>query len=150
MVQYIQKLFGRHEIKINPYDPCVANKCINEKQCTVCWYVDDAKISHEDKGVVDQVILSIEEKFGKMTVTRGKKHSFVGMDIEFKINGTVALSMDEYIKECIDIYGNKIKKSASSPAKGNLFDEDEGDEAKIHNEDLAEKFHHTTAKLLYT
>ena len=44
--------------KINPYDPCVANKCINEKQCTVCWYVDDTKISHEDKGVVDHVIQS--------------------------------------------------------------------------------------------
>ena len=25
----------------NPYDPCVANKMINGKQKTICWYVDD-------------------------------------------------------------------------------------------------------------
>jgi hypothetical protein len=26
---------------INPYDPCVANKIIHDKQMTVCWHVDD-------------------------------------------------------------------------------------------------------------
>ncbi len=31
---------------INPYDPCVANKVINGKQMTVCWHVDDLKVSH--------------------------------------------------------------------------------------------------------
>jgi len=31
---------------LNPYDPCVANKIINGKQCTIVWYVDDNKISH--------------------------------------------------------------------------------------------------------
>ena len=42
---------------INPYDPCVANKVINNNQCTICWYVDDTKISHHDSRVVDAVIL---------------------------------------------------------------------------------------------
>ena len=93
---------------INPYDPCVANKTINKKQCTVAWYVDDTKISHEDPKVVDWVIQKIEEKFGKMSVTRGKKHTFVGIDIEFHDNGTVSLSMLDYVKECIDLYRDKI------------------------------------------
>ncbi len=26
---------------INPYDPCIANKIIHDKQMTVCWHVDD-------------------------------------------------------------------------------------------------------------
>jgi hypothetical protein len=69
--------------EINPYDQCVANKVINGKQCTICWYVDDLKISHVDKDVVTQVILDIERSYGKMTVTRGKKHTYVGMDIEY-------------------------------------------------------------------
>jgi hypothetical protein len=30
---------------LNPYDLCVANKDINEKQTTVCWHVDDLKVS---------------------------------------------------------------------------------------------------------
>ena len=55
--------------KLNPYDPCVAIKDINGKQCTICWYVDDTKISHEDSKVVDSVIKELEEGFGKMTLT---------------------------------------------------------------------------------
>ena len=91
--------------KLNKYDPCVANKMVNGKQCTICWYVDDTKISHVDPGVVDDVITKIEERFGKMVVTRGKKHNFVGMDIEFKDNGPVQILMQEYIKECFVAFG---------------------------------------------
>ena len=25
---------------INPYDLCVANKIVNDKQLTICWYAD--------------------------------------------------------------------------------------------------------------
>ena len=41
---------------INPYNTCVANKVINGKQCTVCWYVDDLKISHMEQAVIDNII----------------------------------------------------------------------------------------------
>ena len=41
--------------ELNPYDLCVANANINGKQCTVCWYVDDNKISHKDQEVVASV-----------------------------------------------------------------------------------------------
>jgi len=34
--------------KINPYDICVANKMVNEKQHTITWHVDDVKSSHVD------------------------------------------------------------------------------------------------------
>ena len=67
--------------KLNKCVPCVANKVVNGKQCTVAWYVDDNKISHVDSKVVDSVIEMIESKFGTMTKRRGKKHVFVGMDI---------------------------------------------------------------------
>ena len=33
-------------LEVNPYDPCVANKLVNGSQMTVCWHVDDLKISH--------------------------------------------------------------------------------------------------------
>jgi hypothetical protein len=29
---------------INPYDPCVTNKIMDENQLTVCWHVDDLLI----------------------------------------------------------------------------------------------------------
>ena len=135
--------------ELNKYDPCVANKMINGKQCTICWYVDDTKISHVDKNVVDWVINQLEDKFGKMTVTRGTKHTFVGVDIEFLKNGTVQLSMDDYVQECIDKYKDEVRQKATTPAKGDLFDDDEGDLSELLAEDEAEKFHHTTAKLLF-
>ena len=55
--------------KLNPYDQCAANKQINNKQCTIVWYVDDIKISHEDPKVVTTVINGLEKRFGKMSVT---------------------------------------------------------------------------------
>ena len=82
--------------KINPYDPCVTNKMVNNEQRTICWYVDDTKISHKDSEVVDWVLEKLESKFGKMTVTRDKKHPFVGIDIEFNGDAAVSLSMDKY------------------------------------------------------
>ena len=37
---------------------------MNGKQCTVLWYVDDVKVSHVEKGVVQNVINEIEKEFG--------------------------------------------------------------------------------------
>ena len=67
--------------EINPYDKCVANKIINGKQCTIVWYVDDNKISHEDPNVVTEVIELMKSHFGDLTVTRGNKYRFLGMNI---------------------------------------------------------------------
>ena len=45
---FFEKLVGDLEaygFKINTYDLCVANKMIGGKQLTVCWNLDDLKIS---------------------------------------------------------------------------------------------------------
>ena len=97
---------------MNPYDPCVANKTIKGKQCTICCYVDDTKISHQDTSIVDLIIQQIEMKFGKMTVARGRKHIFVEVNIKFMNDGTVKLSMDDFVNECIAIYGTDVKKQS--------------------------------------
>ena len=34
--------------EVNPYNPCVTNKTVNESQMTVTWHVDDLKISNVD------------------------------------------------------------------------------------------------------
>ena len=113
-------------------------------------YVDDTKISYEYSKVVDWVISELEHEFGKMTVTCGSKHTFVGIDDkEFNTNGTVTLSMDEYVQECIKLHEGEIQKSAATPAKGDPFDSDEVDNAIMLDEEKADKFHHTTAILLY-
>ena len=94
---------------VNPYDPCVANKIIDGHQCTICWYVDDNKISLKDPKVVDKIISELEQEFGTMTVKRGQVHDFVGMRIELLNDGKVFITMDKYIKESIEAFGEEIK-----------------------------------------
>ena len=37
---------------VNPYDTCVANNMVDGAKMTMCWHVDDPKISHRDKEIV--------------------------------------------------------------------------------------------------
>jgi hypothetical protein len=64
---------------MNPYDPCVWNKIINSKQCTICFHVDDCKISHVSAEVLDNIIAWLHEEYenvftdgsSKIKVARG-------------------------------------------------------------------------------
>jgi hypothetical protein len=85
--------------ELDPHDTCVGNKMmVDEKQCTVAWYIDDNKISHVDHKIITGVADEIEARFGKMTITRGKKHVFWGMDITYLDNGTAEIRMLNYVK----------------------------------------------------
>ena len=113
----------------------------------MCWYVDDNKILHVDPKVVDSVIEMIESKFGTMTNRRGKKHTFVGMDIEFLGGGKVKILMKEYLEESIVSFGEDLYKKTTTPAKSDLFKIDEM--SKRLDKDTSERFHHIVSKLLF-
>jgi hypothetical protein len=132
---------------VNPYDQCVANATINGNTCTICWYVDDNKISHVDPAVVTDIISKIENKFGKMKVSRGNEHDFLGMKIKFHENKTVSIDMKSYVKGAIDEFPEDIIKNASTPATRYLF-ETRDDSVRLDH-DKTEIFHSTVAKLLY-
>ena len=134
---------------LNEYNACIANLNINGSQCTVCWYIDYNKILHTDPKVVDWVIKELEKQFNKMTVTKGKEHSFVAMDIIFRKDKNFEITMKECLRESIDVFDETISKPARTPAKGNLFDEDDEEEKEKLQEVEAEMFHHIVAKLLY-
>ena len=38
--------------EINPYDPCVANKIVSGHHMTICWHLDDLKVSHKNEDAV--------------------------------------------------------------------------------------------------
>lgn len=132
---------------LNPYDQCIANCTIDGKQCTIAWYVDDNKISHVDPNVVTNIIKKIEERFDKMTVTRGREHTFLGMNIRYTENGTAIIKMQEYLKEAINESGMTIKRVAATPADKELFEVD--GQAQLLPKGEAEVFHSVVAKLLY-
>ena len=133
--------------ELNPYEPCVANKMIDGKQCTICWYVDDLKVSHVDSRVVSGVIEEIEARYGKMVVKRGAKHTYVGMDIEYTGAGDAKIIMKDYITECVSEFGEDCTGRVRTPAAEYLFDTDEAS-PKL-SEDKRKLLHSITAKLLF-
>jgi len=133
--------------ELNPYDLCVANAIIDDKHCTIRWYVDDNIITHADPNQVTYVIDKIKEKFGKMVVSRGKSHDFLGMKIDFLDDKTVTVGMKKHIKGAITNFPEDIIRNAATPAAKYLFETSDTDE-KLSPE-LADKFHRIVAKLLY-
>ena len=86
-----RKTLIREGFEINSYDPCVANKMVNGKQQTICWHVDDCKLSHRDKRVNGRFILVLKEEYkcifkdgsGQMTVSCRKIHDYLGMTLDY-------------------------------------------------------------------
>ena len=132
---------------INPYDKCVANKQINGKQCTIVWYVDDVKISHAEEKVVRQVISDIERPFGKMNVTIGKEHEYLGMKVRITDDRKIEIDMREQIDEILESFGYNIEDGASTPAARHLMMVNA--KGILLDPKRKESFHSNTAKLLY-
>jgi len=79
---------------------CMANKIINNSQLTICWYVDDMNISHINESEVIKMIESITKKFGKMNVSRGLSHTYLGIDFT-KREKKVEIIMKAYLQEFV-------------------------------------------------
>ena len=86
------------------------------------------KILHADPNVVTQMIDKLESHFEKMTVTRGREHNFLGMDITYTEDRTAEIKMESYLQKAIDNFHGDIKNEAISPHKKNLFEVDESSE----------------------
>ena len=110
--------------KVNAYDPCVATKMINGKQHTISWHVDDLKASHVDPKVNDDFHKWLQEEYGQVkevTATRGTKHVYLGMTLDFSKAGVVRVQMKDYIKAMVDELPKHMKGKAKTPAANHLF-----------------------------
>jgi hypothetical protein len=92
--------------KINPYDPCVANRLINGTQHTVVWHVDDLKSSHTSAQVNDNFHNWLNEKYGNERIgivkaICGKLHKYLGMTLDYSENEVLQIDMQEYVEEMI-------------------------------------------------
>ena len=72
---------------ISPYDPCVANKVINDKQLTICWHIDNLFIGHVNPAVVTSFLDWLAARYNthdiKLNVVRGPTHDYLGMNLDF-------------------------------------------------------------------
>jgi hypothetical protein len=109
---------------LNPYDPCVANtdKVVDGKQMTVCWHVDDLKVSHCDPAQVTIFGEWLSTKYGVAVAThQGKVHDYLGMIFEFSTKGKVMVAMMEYIKTILNNFPETITGTKTSTAVDHLF-----------------------------
>jgi hypothetical protein len=89
------KSLTKQGYKINPYDGCVVNKVVKGKQVTICFHIDDCKISYKSSAVIDDTIAWLrvkyksifEDGFRQMKVHRGKIHKYLGMSLDFSHKG---------------------------------------------------------------
>ena len=140
--------------EINPYNPCVANKIINNKQMTICSHVDDLFIGHVDPTVVTSFLDWLAQRYDteekKLNVVRGHhKHDYLGMNLDFSTSGEVQINMIQYIKKISDAFPKQITGVQSTPSGDRLFQVRPPTEATFLPEEQARAFHHTTAQLLF-
>jgi hypothetical protein len=81
--KWISELKGMG-FEINPYDPCVVNKMINDSQMTVRWHVDDLMLSHASNEAPSQFLRALKDIYGdNLAENTGKVHEPNGYRFTF-------------------------------------------------------------------
>ena len=74
---------------------------------TICYHVDDCKLSHHRSKVNDQMIKWLRKEYesifedgsGKMTVSRGKVHKYLGMTLDYTVRGQVQITIIDFLEK---------------------------------------------------
>jgi hypothetical protein len=74
---------------------------------SICFHVDDCKLSHRDPIVMVGRVFEksnecvFEDGSSQMTVSRGKVHKCLGMTLDYEVRGQVKISMFVYVDEIL-------------------------------------------------
>jgi len=112
--------------RVNPYDPCVANRIVRNRQHTVIWHVDVLKSSHVNSKVNDDFLNWLKKKYandgvGKVTATRGKRHDYLGITLFFLGEGKLKIDMIDYINKCVKNFPKGLMGKLNTPGRRNCF-----------------------------
>ena len=70
---------------------------------TICWHVDDLFVGHADPNVVTDFLKWLANQYDtadkNLNITRGNRHDYLGMTIDFSHDDAVAFDMIPYIKK---------------------------------------------------
>jgi hypothetical protein len=124
---------------------------INGSICTILWHVDDLKISHIEADVITDIIQQLSDEFGHvapLSTHHGKKHDYLGMQIDFSTPSKVQISMYDYISKILDDAPANMNSTAPTPAAKYLFEVNSTNPTFLNAAD-AELFHHMVAQLLF-
>ena len=104
--------------KVNPCDPCVANRIVCGTQQTIVWHVNDLKLSHLILRENTKIIQKLMNIYGKdMKVRRGKKHRYLGIDMDWSVKDQLMIDMSEYNKETVSMWPDPPEKTCKDPGR---------------------------------
>jgi hypothetical protein len=149
----LRKELEEYGFTINEMDPCVANMTTKSgHQLTVLWHVDDLKMSCVDSFEITKLWSYLNKIYGgNVKLKRGKKHEYLGMDLDYSEDGVFAVTMIPYIDSIHEDFPEEITSGAPTPHQDHLFKvRDESDpKYEALDDEMKAAFHHATAQLLY-
>ena len=125
---------------------------------TICFHVDDCKLSHHDPKAMDKMIAWLRQEYksifedgsGEMTMSRGKVLKYLGMMLDYTVHGQVKISMFNYVNDILTAFNKadpKGGRTKTSAAPKNLFKINE--DCEKLKPDKAMEFHNLVAKTLF-
>ena len=128
----------------NALDPCVFNKTVDGKQCTVAIYVDDLFIASQNLSLITELESLLKSEFKSIEIHEGPIYSYLGMSWDYSVPGEVKVTMEGFIGDILK--WSEVEGTVLTPAAQHLFDVRSSEKLPP---DKAEFFHSATATLLY-
>ena len=125
--------------KLNEYKKYVSNKTINGKQCAVVWYIDNIKASHVESKFIDNLLETIKNHFGEITITIGKKHTFLGMNIRITEDKKIKIEREAKQMETIEAFEEELEGEVTSLAHNHILYVNEDAELLYENKKKVSK-----------
>ena len=113
--------------------------------------MDNPKISHHTNAAITDVVVYLEKIYGTLKVSRGDRHQYLGMALDYSAHGKVEVSMKQFTKTILTEFPDPLDKVAESTAGESLFHLKDTDDPRRHplTEDRAHNFHRTVVQLLF-
>ena len=154
--QKLTKDLKEYGFVVNPYDACVANKVVEGLLLTIVWHIDDIKVSHRKKEVLEDFVEWLDSKYsnkkGKVTVSRGPRHLYLGMYLDYAKPGCLIVDMSDYVAKMLGDFEATFLNGATltvvrCPWTEQMYEVDTG--SKRLSSDRKENFHTFVARGLY-
>ena len=68
----------------------------------------------ESKAVLEDLINDLKKNFGELVVTRGKKHTLLGININITEDKMVKIEIKEHLLEAIEAFGENIDEKVTT------------------------------------
>lgn len=88
---------------------------VKKKQMTITWHVDNLKVSHKFAREVIKFLSWLKGIYGDIKFTQGKKHDYLGMDLDYSDAGVVHVSMIKYLNALLSNFPKLLGAKVAMP-----------------------------------